>query len=157
MLKKILPWTQTPPSLLDAVRRTLKTLQQGKDPDSVASKSHDTTFGCYHHHYSTLVAKVAAAKKRTFKIFTSLYFAAFAFCQQVTPQQYEDRREAATLEGLKQLLCEISSNQTLPAKERRRLLKEFEKHHPVVFLKHLSSTFWKLHLHFLFGTAVAEW
>ncbi|TMS03001.1 DEP domain-containing protein 7 [Larimichthys crocea] len=93
---------KTPTSLIEAVRRTLRTLQQGKDPDSIAT---------------------------------------FTFCQQVTPQEYEDQREATTLDSLKQLLRDISSSKTLPAKERRRLLKEFEKHHPVVFLQHLSSTF----------------
>ncbi|KAM9823953.1 DEP domain-containing protein 4 [Neosynchiropus ocellatus] len=65
----------------------------------------------------------------------------FTFCQQVTPQEFEDRREAATLENLKQLLHHISSNNELPVKEKRRLLKEFEKHHPVVFLQHLSGSF----------------
>ncbi|XP_029318249.1 DEP domain-containing protein 4 [Cottoperca gobio] len=94
--------TKTPTSLIEAVRRTLRTMQQGKDPDSIAT---------------------------------------FTFCQQVTPQEYEDQREATTLESLKQLLQHISSSKTIPAKERRRLLKEFEKHHPVVFLQHLSSTF----------------
>ncbi|XP_068442845.1 DEP domain-containing protein 4 [Clinocottus analis] len=93
---------KTPTSLIEAVRKTLRTMQQGKDPDSIAT---------------------------------------FAFCQQVTPQEYEDQREATTLASLKQLLCDISSSKTIPAKERRRLLKEFEKHHPVVFLQHFCSTF----------------
>ncbi|XP_042367479.1 DEP domain-containing protein 4 [Plectropomus leopardus] len=93
---------KTPTSLIEAVRRTLRTMQQGKDPDSTAT---------------------------------------FTFCQQVTPQEYEDQREAATLVSLKQLLHDISSSKTISVKERRRLLKEFEKHHPVVFLQHLSSTF----------------
>ncbi|XP_032360503.1 DEP domain-containing protein 4 isoform X1 [Etheostoma spectabile] len=93
---------KTPMSLIEAVRRTLRTMQQGKDPDSCAT---------------------------------------FTFCQQVTPQEYEDQREATTLESLKQLLHDISSSKTIPVKERRRLLKEFEKHHPVVFFQHLSSTF----------------
>ncbi|XP_041819551.1 DEP domain-containing protein 4 isoform X1 [Chelmon rostratus] len=93
---------KTPKSLIEVVRRTLRTMQQGKDPDSIAT---------------------------------------FTFCQQMTPQEYEDQREATTLESLKQLLHDISSSKTIPAKERRRLLKEFEKHHPVVFLQHLSSTF----------------
>lgn len=34
---------QTPTSLIEAVRRTLRTMQQGKDPDSIASKSDITT------------------------------------------------------------------------------------------------------------------
>ncbi|KAM9334569.1 DEP domain-containing protein 4 [Symphorus nematophorus] len=93
---------KTPTSLTEAVRGTLRTMQLGKDPDSIAT---------------------------------------FTFCQQVTPEEYEDQREATTLESLKQLLCDISSSKTIPVKERRRLLKEFEKHHPVVFLQHLSSTF----------------
>ncbi|XP_029019151.1 DEP domain-containing protein 4 [Betta splendens] len=93
---------KTPASLIEAVRKTLRTMQQGKDPDSIAT---------------------------------------FTFCQQVTPQEYEDQQEAATLEGLKQLLHDISLSKSMPAKEKRRLLKEFEKHHPVVFLQHFSSTF----------------
>ncbi|XP_068572836.1 DEP domain-containing protein 7-like isoform X1 [Cebidichthys violaceus] len=93
---------KTPTSLIEAVRRTLRTMQQGIDPDSIAT---------------------------------------FTFCQQVTPQEYEDQREATTLESLKQLLRDISSSETVPVKERRRLLKEFEKHHPVVFLQHLAITF----------------
>ncbi|XP_008277106.1 DEP domain-containing protein 4 [Stegastes partitus] len=93
---------KTPTALIDAVQRTLRTMQQGKDPDSIAT---------------------------------------FTFCQQVTPQEYEDQREATTLESLKQLLRDISSCKSMPVKEKRRMLKEFEKHHPVVFLQHFSSTF----------------
>ncbi|KAM3859197.1 DEP domain-containing protein 4 [Diretmus argenteus] len=90
-----------PTSLIEAVRRTLRTMQQGKDPDSIAT---------------------------------------FTFCQQVTPQQYEDQREAATLQSLKLLLHDISLNDRMSVKEKRRLVKEFQKHHPVVFLQHFSST-----------------
>lgn len=70
-----------------------------------------------------------------------LFVAAFTFCQQVTSQEYEDQREATTLESLKQLLHNISSSKSMSVKDKRRLLKEFEKHHPVVFLQHFSSTF----------------
>ncbi|XP_071373210.1 DEP domain-containing protein 4 [Centroberyx affinis] len=93
---------KTPTSLIEAVRKTLRTMQQGKDPDSIST---------------------------------------FTFCQQVTPQQYEDQREATTLESLKQLLHDVSLNNSMSVKDRRRLVKEFQKHHPVVFLQHFSSTF----------------
>uniref|UniRef100_A0A672GAT4 Si:ch211-265o23.1 n=1 Tax=Salarias fasciatus TaxID=181472 RepID=A0A672GAT4_SALFA len=66
---------------------------------------------------------------------------AFTFCQQVSPQEYEDQREATTLQSLKQLLQHISSTQSLGAKQRRALLRDFQKHHPVVFLQHVSSSF----------------
>ncbi|KAI1888119.1 hypothetical protein AGOR_G00181760 [Albula goreensis] len=65
----------------------------------------------------------------------------FTFCQRVTVEQYEDQREKATLESLKQLIRHISLSASMPLKERRRLVKEFQKHHPVVFLQHFSSTF----------------
>lgn len=72
-------------------------------------------------------------------LISNLLVVAFTFCQQITPQEYEDQREATTLESLKLLLRDISGNKNLPVKEKRRLLKEFEKHHPVVFLQHFSS------------------
>ncbi|XP_031688581.1 DEP domain-containing protein 7-like [Oncorhynchus kisutch] len=89
---------KTPTSLIDAVRRTLQILQQGRDPNNIAM---------------------------------------FTFCQQVSLQQYEDQCGAATLESLKQLIRDISLSKALSVKERRRLVKEFQKHHPIVF----SSTF----------------
>nr|XP_046155501.1 DEP domain-containing protein 4-like [Oncorhynchus gorbuscha] len=84
----------TPTSLIDAVRRTLQILQQGRDPNNIAM---------------------------------------FTFCQQVSLQQYQDQCEAATLESLKQLIRDISLSKALSVKERRRLVKEFQKHHPIVF------------------------
>ncbi|XP_055762174.1 DEP domain-containing protein 7-like [Salvelinus fontinalis] len=93
---------KTPTSLIDAVRRTLQILQQGRDPNNIAM---------------------------------------FTFCQQVSLQQYKDQCEVATLESLKQLIRDISLSKALSVKERRRLVKEFQKHHPIVFLQHFSSTF----------------
>ncbi|XP_055018292.1 DEP domain-containing protein 4 isoform X2 [Boleophthalmus pectinirostris] len=66
---------------------------------------------------------------------------AFTFCQQMTSEEYEDQCEAATLESLKKLLYNISVNREMPAKQKKRLLKEFEKHHPVVFLQHFQTPF----------------
>lgn len=93
---------KTPAALIEAVTRTLRTLQQGRDPESLPT---------------------------------------FTFCQRVTPQEYEDQREATTLESLRQLLRDILSNNSMAAKEKRKLLKEFEKHHPVVFLQHFPNSF----------------
>ncbi|CAL8322834.1 unnamed protein product [Lota lota] len=93
---------KTPSCLIEAVRKTLRDMQKGKDPDSIGT---------------------------------------FTFCKQVTPQQYEDQREAATLQSLKRLLSDIVLSDRLPAKKRRQLVKEFQKHHPVVFLQHFSGTF----------------
>ncbi|KAL7882851.1 hypothetical protein SRHO_G00005090 [Serrasalmus rhombeus] len=93
---------KTPVSLIEAVRKALQTLQQGRDPDNIAL---------------------------------------FVFCQQVSMKQYEEQREKATFDSLKELIDNITLSNDLSAKERRRLIKEFQKHHPAVFLQHFSSTF----------------
>ncbi|XP_059905385.1 DEP domain-containing protein 4 [Gadus macrocephalus] len=93
---------KTPSCVIEAVRKTLRDMQKGKDPDSIGT---------------------------------------FTFCQQVSPQQYEDQREASTLQSLKRLLSDVVLSDRLPAKERSRLVKEFQKHHPVVFLQHFSGTY----------------
>ncbi|XP_072309880.1 DEP domain-containing protein 4 isoform X2 [Eucyclogobius newberryi] len=65
----------------------------------------------------------------------------FTFCQQLSKEEYDDQCEAATLESLKLLLHNILMNKEMPLKQKKRLLKEFEKHHPVVFLQHLQTRF----------------
>ncbi|XP_066523292.1 DEP domain-containing protein 4 isoform X2 [Hoplias malabaricus] len=69
------------------------------------------------------------------------HLALFAFCQQVSLQQYEQQREKTTFESLKQLIDHITLSNDLSIKQRRRLIKHFQKHHPAVFLQHFSSTF----------------
>uniref|UniRef100_A0A3B3RT76 DEP domain-containing protein n=1 Tax=Paramormyrops kingsleyae TaxID=1676925 RepID=A0A3B3RT76_9TELE len=64
----------------------------------------------------------------------------FAFCQRVTVQQYEAQRDKTTQESLKQLIRNVSLSATLPFRERRRLMRDFQKHHPIVFLQHFATT-----------------
>lgn len=67
--------------------------------------------------------------------------ARFAFCQQMSTQQFEEQREKNTFESLKQLMEHITLSNHLSIKQRRQLIQEFQKHHPAVFLHHFSSTF----------------
>ncbi|MCJ8743214.1 hypothetical protein PDJAM_G00091130 [Pangasius djambal] len=67
--------------------------------------------------------------------------ALFTFCQQMSTQQFEEQREKSTFESLKQLIVHITLSNDLSIKQRRKLIKEFQKHHPAVFLHHFSSTF----------------
>nr|XP_055045940.1 DEP domain-containing protein 4 [Misgurnus anguillicaudatus] len=67
--------------------------------------------------------------------------ALFTFCQLVSLQQYEDNRDKATHASLKQLMHHIAQSDSLSVKQKRRLAKQFQKHHPGVFLQHFFSTF----------------
>ncbi|XP_016427355.1 DEP domain-containing protein 4 [Sinocyclocheilus rhinocerous] len=93
---------KTPLSLIEAVRKTLQTVQQGRDLDNVAL---------------------------------------FMFCQQVSLQQYEDNKDKATVDSLKQLMHHMAHSDGLSVKQKRRLAKQFQKHHPGIFLQHFFSSF----------------
>ncbi|XP_062866415.1 DEP domain-containing protein 4 [Trichomycterus rosablanca] len=67
--------------------------------------------------------------------------AMFAFCQRMSVQQFEEQREKTTSESLRQLIEHITLSNGLSVKQRRRLIKDFQKHHPAVFLQHFPSTF----------------
>ncbi|XP_063074110.1 DEP domain-containing protein 4 [Engraulis encrasicolus] len=64
----------------------------------------------------------------------------FRFCQQVSLHQYESQREQATMESLTQLMQHVSQSNQLSIKDKKRLVKNFQKHHPAAFLQHFKST-----------------
>nr|XP_014341204.1 PREDICTED: DEP domain-containing protein 7-like [Latimeria chalumnae] len=65
----------------------------------------------------------------------------FAFCQRLDQDGYEEQKQQTTAQQLRQLMDEISCSAVLPGKEKKKLLKEFQKHHPAVFLQHFSTVF----------------
>ncbi|XP_067856125.1 DEP domain-containing protein 4 [Heptranchias perlo] len=60
--------------------------------------------------------------------------AGFTFCQHVTQKEFEEQKCQATIDQLQQLSQYISQNSNISVKERNGLLREFQKHHPLVFL-----------------------
>ncbi|XP_067906231.1 DEP domain-containing protein 4 isoform X3 [Heterodontus francisci] len=63
----------------------------------------------------------------------------FTFCQHVTQEEFEEQKNKTTIDQLQQLVQDISQNSNISVKERNRLLREFQKHHPLVFLQHFSN------------------
>ncbi|XP_043564698.1 DEP domain-containing protein 4 isoform X2 [Chiloscyllium plagiosum] len=63
----------------------------------------------------------------------------FTFCQHVTQKEFEEQKDKTTMDQLKQLVQEISQNSNTSAKERNRLLEEFQKQHPSVFVQRYSN------------------
>ncbi|XP_028934324.1 DEP domain-containing protein 4 [Ornithorhynchus anatinus] len=56
----------------------------------------------------------------------------FIFCQRLPGRDYE-RQKQTTIQHLQQLIHEINSNSSIPLKQKKKLLKEFQKHHPPAF------------------------
>ncbi|XP_078077215.1 DEP domain-containing protein 7 [Mustelus asterias] len=63
----------------------------------------------------------------------------FAFCQQITQKEFEEQKIKTTMEQLQRLVQDISQNGNISVKEKNKLLQEFQKHHPSVFLQHFSN------------------
>uniref|UniRef100_A0A9L0K484 DEP domain containing 4 n=1 Tax=Equus asinus TaxID=9793 RepID=A0A9L0K484_EQUAS len=53
----------------------------------------------------------------------------FTFCQHLTYKEFEKRKER-TIQNLHQLALEINSNPSISLKQKKKLIKEFQKHHP---------------------------
>ncbi|XP_041072034.1 DEP domain-containing protein 4 isoform X1 [Carcharodon carcharias] len=65
--------------------------------------------------------------------------AAFTFCQQITQKEFDEQKNKTTIDQLQRLVQDISQNSKISVKERNRLLQEFQKQHPLVFLQHFSN------------------
>lgn len=53
----------------------------------------------------------------------------FTFCQRLTYKEFEKQKER-TSQYLHQLALEINSNPNITLKQKKKLIKEFQKHHP---------------------------
>ncbi|CAM4495779.1 unnamed protein product [Lepidochelys kempii] len=57
----------------------------------------------------------------------------FTFCQRLTPEEFEDQKQQ-TRHHLQELIQEMDSNPTISLKQKKKLFKEFQKHHSVALL-----------------------
>uniref|UniRef100_A0A8C8SS40 DEP domain containing 4 n=1 Tax=Pelusios castaneus TaxID=367368 RepID=A0A8C8SS40_9SAUR len=57
----------------------------------------------------------------------------FTFCQRLTPEEFEDQKQL-TNHHLQELIQGINDNPIIPLKQKKKLFKEFQKHHSVALL-----------------------
>ncbi|XP_051857625.1 DEP domain-containing protein 4 [Antechinus flavipes] len=57
------------------------------------------------------------------------FISGFTFCQRLTLEDYEEQKQK-TNEQLQQLIREINISSSIPFKQKKKLIKEFQKHHP---------------------------
>nr|XP_009675905.1 PREDICTED: DEP domain-containing protein 4 [Struthio camelus australis] len=56
----------------------------------------------------------------------------FTFCQRLTPKEYEDQKQQ-TNQYLLALIQEMDNDPTIPLKQKKKLIKELQKYHFLVF------------------------
>ncbi|XP_042191444.1 DEP domain-containing protein 4 isoform X2 [Callorhinchus milii] len=67
------------------------------------------------------------------------YISGFTFCQHVTQQEFEEQKHQITTEHLQHLVQDISQNSNTSTKNKKKLLRELQKHHPLVFLQYFEN------------------
>lgn len=65
--------------------------------------------------------------------------AGLTFCQMLPLKEYEKQKQETTAQQLQHLIACIDQNQSIPIKDKKKLLKEFQKHHPVLFLQQFTT------------------
>ncbi|XP_053320103.1 DEP domain-containing protein 4 [Spea bombifrons] len=60
----------------------------------------------------------------------------FTFCQYLTLEEFEKQRYYFTTSELQLLVETISRDKTIAEKKRKKMMKDFQKHHPSAFRKH---------------------
>ncbi|XP_014818935.1 PREDICTED: DEP domain-containing protein 4 isoform X1 [Calidris pugnax] len=63
----------------------------------------------------------------------------FTFCQRVTTKEYEDQKQQ-TSQYLLALVQEIDNDSTIPLKQKKKLIKEFRKHHSLIYCGGCKTT-----------------
>ncbi|KAI1239037.1 hypothetical protein IHE44_0012143 [Lamprotornis superbus] len=58
----------------------------------------------------------------------------FTFCQRITTKEYEDQKQQ-TNQYLLALIREMDNDPTVPLKQKKKLIKEFQKYHSFVYCK----------------------
>ncbi|KAM6089683.1 DEP domain-containing protein 4 [Theristicus caerulescens] len=63
----------------------------------------------------------------------------FTFCQRVTTKEYEDQKQQ-TNQHLITLVQEMDNDPTIPLKQKKKLIKEFQKYHSVIYCSGCKTT-----------------
>ncbi|XP_066039545.1 DEP domain-containing protein 4 isoform X3 [Chamaea fasciata] len=63
----------------------------------------------------------------------------FTFCERITAKEYEDQKQQ-TNQYLVALIQEMDNDPTVPSKQKKKLIKEFQKYHSLVYCSGCKTT-----------------
>uniref|UniRef100_A0A8C5U6E7 DEP domain containing 4 n=1 Tax=Malurus cyaneus samueli TaxID=2593467 RepID=A0A8C5U6E7_9PASS len=66
-------------------------------------------------------------------------FKCFTFCQHISTKEYEDQKQQ-TNQFLLALIQEMDNDPTVPLKQKKKLIKEFQKYHSLVYCSGCKTT-----------------
>ncbi|XP_045691408.1 DEP domain-containing protein 1A isoform X1 [Phyllostomus hastatus] len=64
----------------------------------------------------------------------------YSYCKQVSAQEFEEQKLSTSQNAIAELLENIIKNKSLPLKEKRKKLKQFQKEYPLIYRKRFPTT-----------------
>ncbi|XP_006167208.1 DEP domain-containing protein 1A isoform X2 [Tupaia chinensis] len=64
----------------------------------------------------------------------------YSYCKQISAQEFDEQKVSTSQVAIAELLENIIKNKSLPLKEKRRKLKQFQKEYPSIYQKRFPTT-----------------
>lgn len=64
----------------------------------------------------------------------------YSYCKQISTQEFDEQKVSLSQAAVSELLENIIKNQSLPLKEKKKKLKQFQKEYPVIYQKRFPTT-----------------
>ncbi|XP_003478869.2 DEP domain-containing protein 1A isoform X1 [Cavia porcellus] len=64
----------------------------------------------------------------------------FSYCKQISTQEFDEQKVSTSQAAIAELLESLVKNKSLPLKEKRKKLKQFQKEYPLIYQKRFPTT-----------------
>uniref|UniRef100_A0A8C6RA97 DEP domain-containing protein 1A n=1 Tax=Nannospalax galili TaxID=1026970 RepID=A0A8C6RA97_NANGA len=64
----------------------------------------------------------------------------YSYCKQISAREFDEQKVSTSQAAIAELLENIIKNKSLPPKEKRRKLKQFQKEYPLIYQKRFPTT-----------------
>ncbi|XP_019586674.1 DEP domain-containing protein 1A isoform X1 [Rhinolophus sinicus] len=64
----------------------------------------------------------------------------YSYCKQISAQEFDEQKVSTSQAAIAELLENIIKNKSLPLKEKRKKLKQFQKEYPLIYQKRFPTT-----------------
>ncbi|XP_039694492.1 DEP domain-containing protein 1A isoform X3 [Pteropus medius] len=64
----------------------------------------------------------------------------YSYCMQISAQEFDEQKVSTSQAAIAELLENIIKNKSLPLKEKRKKLKQFQKEYPLIYQKRFPTT-----------------
>lgn len=132
-ITEILLFQQIPVSLHKLVSDRIVNIIKGKDPNTTTGLQIFLAL----HSFAVLV--ITGRNSELSSFLQLLLTAGSTYCTRVSTKAYSENAQKNTKEELWSLIQTIHENSSLSSKEKRRLLGQFYKGHPEIFVQYFGN------------------